>query len=113
MNSVCCMLSFHIVQPYERTKIEALHSVRVVCHRLLGLKILNVFKNMLASGKLLPESHVSLSQTVAKCIQESFANKYSHRSTTDWHIDQQIPNYFTHQGNKYYKNLLTSEFISA
>ena len=78
MNSVCRMLSFHIVQPYERTKRD---SVRVVCLRLLDLKILNVLKNMLASGKLLHESHVSLSQTVAKCIQETFANKYSHRST--------------------------------
>lgn len=72
---------------------------------------LNVL-SMLVSGKLLPNPMLA-SQTVAKCIQETFTNKHSHRSTTDWFIDQEIAtDNFTRQGNKY-KNLLTFQFVSA
>ena len=50
---------------------------------------------MSANGKLLLNPLLA-SEIVAKCIKGNFANKYSHRSTTDCHIDQQTANYLTH-----------------
>ena len=73
--------------------------------RKLKFSLLHVL-HMLASGKLLPNPRCQM-------YSGNLRQYNTHRSTiVDWHIEHEILNYLTHQGNKY-KNVLTFEFTSA